>query len=131
MTNIESRSNESGVMDNRVFKVILHISNVESGGQRVVVSQIRNILKSLPNAKIDAVFHSKGLTSLVAEESEVVLDVGKLIEQGVTFSACENAMKSRNIIKSSLLPGVQTVPSAMAYCIMRQAEGWIYVRGGT
>ena len=129
-TTNEKPATASKVMDEQEHKVILQVSRADSAEQLVVVSQVRNILKSLPNATVEVVCHSQGLPMLVASQSKVAAHVKALVEQGVIFAACENTMERKKISKEELLPGVVTVPSAMAELILKQEAGWTYVKAG-
>lgn len=120
----------SRVMDKREHKVIMQVSKVEAGEQRTIVSQINNLLNSLPKAIVEVVFHSQGLPFVVAKETKVAAEVEALLGRGVIFAACENTMAKKGISKEDLLPGVTTVPSAMAELILKQEVGWIYVKAG-
>lgn len=120
----------SRIMDEGEHKVIMQVSKIDAGEQRVIVSQVRNVLKSLPNARIEVVFHSQGIPLVLAKQTEVAPHVEELIRNGVVFAACENTMEKMKVSKSDLLEGVITVPSAMAELILKQAEGWIYVKSG-
>lgn len=120
----------SKVMDRQEHKVIFQVSQADSAQQLVVAGQVNNILKSLPNAKIEVVAHSKGLALLLSSQSKVAAQVEALIGKGVIFAACENTMEKMKVTKADLLPGVTTVPSAMAEIILKQEAGWTYVKAG-
>lgn len=126
----QNRLGHSRIMDEREHKVIMQVSNLEAGEQRVIVSQINNLLNSLPKATAKVVFHSQGLPLVVEKESKVASEVASLLKRGVIFAACENTMERNGISKEDLLPGITTVPSAIAEFILKQEEGWIYVKAG-
>ena len=87
-------------------------------------------MNSLPKATVKVVFHSQGLPLVVAKESHVALEVASLLKRGVIFAACENTMERKGISKEDLLPGITTVPSAIAEFVLKQEEGWTYVKAG-
>ena len=120
----------SKIIDEREHKVIIQVSTANHDEQKVVVNQVRNTLNALPNAKVKVVLHSQGLPLVVAGQSRVMEQVKELLERGVIFAACENTMKKKGLEKSDLLPGVTTVPSAMAELVLRQEEGWTYIKAG-
>lgn len=104
-TTNEKPATASKVMDEQEHKVILQVSRAGSAEQLVVVSQVKNILKSLPGAKIEVVCHSQGLPLLVASQSKVAAHVKELVEQGVIFAACENTMERKKSAKKRCCPG--------------------------
>ena len=66
---------------------------------------------------------------IVKGKSIVADDVIKLgTENKVTFAACEHAMQVFNISKSQLLNGVTTVPDALYELVIKQAEGYGYIK---
>lgn len=123
-------STASKIMDEGEHHVIMQVSRFDGEEQPVIVSQIKNLLKSLPNARVTVAFHSRGLPVIVAKESMVASDVDALVKRGVIFVACENTMEKKEISKEDLLPGVTTVPSVIAELVLKQEQGWIYVKIG-
>jgi intracellular sulfur oxidation DsrE/DsrF family protein len=75
------------------------------------------------------VFYGKALDMVVKDKSTVAGDVMKLgTDKKVTFAACEHAMKVFNISKDQLLNGVTTVPDALYELVIKQAEGYGYIK---
>jgi len=69
------------------------------------------------------------LDMIVKDKSTVAGDVIKLgTENKVTFAACEHAMQVFNISKGQLLNGVTTVPDALYELVIKQAEGYGYIK---
>lgn len=93
----QNHSSHSSIMDEREHKVIMQVSNLAAGEQLVIVSQISNLLNSLPKATVEVVLHSKGLPLVVAKESKVASEVASLLKRGVIFAACENTMERKGI----------------------------------
>ena len=46
----------------------------------------------------------------------------------VSFMVCEETMKRYNVEKSQLLPKMGTVPDAIMEIVIRQGEGWGYIK---
>ena len=75
------------------------------------------------------VFYGKALDMIVKDKSTVAGDVIKLGKgKKVTFTACEHAMQVFNINKNQLLDGVTTVPDALYELVVKQAEGYGYIK---
>ena len=117
-------------MDEKKHKVVMQVSKVDPAAQLKVVGQINNILTALPDTQIEVVCHSEGLAMLVTAQSKVAAQVKTLHEQGVVFAACENTMKRNKLTKEDLLPESITVPSGLAEIILKQEEGWAYIKAG-
>ena len=49
-------------------------------------------------------------------------------DKGVSFVACEFAMKKRNVTKEELVNGAGTVISGVLEIAKKQQEGWSYIK---
>jgi hypothetical protein len=54
-------------------------------------------------------------------------DITAALGPNLHVHACENSMHSANVTGGDLLPGVSTVPSAVAYLAQKQWDGAAYV----
>jgi hypothetical protein len=96
-----------------------------------MLGNIRNFQKVWPgNVKIEVVVHGKALNFLVASKSHLVADVEAMTKLGVVFNACENTMNKYGIKKEMLIPSVSSVPSGVAELVIKQEEGWSYIKTG-
>ena len=118
----------SDVVDNKVHKIVMQFTVGDSLEQVAAVLQVGNIRAAWPMAEIEVVCHSSGLDLLTKAKSKVAKTVSDLSAQGVTFVACNNTMRRRNIKKEDLLPVSVVVPSAMVELVTRQEEGWAYLK---
>lgn len=121
---------DSDVVDLKKHKVVIQFSDSDSLSQASVTGQVKNIRTAWPNAEVELVCHGPGLELLVTSKSKASKAVADWSAQGVTFAACNNTMRRRNIKKEDLLPSVQIVPSAMIELVLKQEKGWAYVKGG-
>lgn len=110
--------------------IVMQITQSDSITQLAVIGQIRNIKKSLPDSHIEVVCHASGLDMLTAGKSKVLRHITELHSQDVVFAACENTMERKKVMRADLAPEAVTVPSALVEIILRQEEGWSYIKGG-
>ena len=120
----------SDVVDLKKHKIVIQFSDSDSLSQASVTGQVKNIRTAWPNAEVELVCHGPGLDLLVTSKSKASKAVADWSAQGVTFAACNNTMRRRNIKKGDLLPSAQVVPSAMIELVLKQEKGWAYVKGG-
>ncbi len=73
------------------------------------------------------VTHAGGVEGLRTGTSHTAL-LEEFAESGVRFVVCENTLHSRNIPRSDFPGYIGTVPSAIGELIVRQAEGWCYLK---
>ena len=111
------------------YNIVFDLTTSDTATHQRVVRWINGILTSHPDAKIEVVFYGKALDMIVKGKSTVSGDVVKLgTEKKVTFAVCEHAMQVFNINKSQLLNGVTTVPDALYELVIKQGEGYGYIK---
>ena len=112
-------------------KVVIQLNTSDTAAWSGVIGNIKNLSKVWPgNIKIEVVVHGKALDFLVAAKSHLVTDIDQLAKKGVVFNACENTMGKYGITKQMLIPSVFTVPSGVGEVILKQEQGWSYLRAG-
>src|SRR6187549_1492329 len=111
------------------YTIVFDLTTNDTATHQRVIRWVNGILASHPDAKIEVVFYGKALDMIVKDKSTVAGDVIKLgTEKKVTFAACEHAMQVFNIKKDQLLSGVSTVPDALYELVIKQAEGYGYIK---
>ena len=111
------------------YNIVFDLTTNDTATHQRVIRWINGILTSHPDAKIEVVFYGKALDMIVKDKSTVAGDVIKLgTDKKVIFAACEHAMQVFNISKSQLLNGVTTVPDALYELVIKQAEGYGYIK---
>lgn len=114
----------------KVHQVVMQVTEGDSLIQLAVIGQVRNIKKKLPDAQIEVVCHANSLDMLLKSGSKVASHIAGLTSDNVRFVACENTMERKKATVEDLVPGVETVPSGLVEIILKQEEGWSYVKGG-
>ena len=116
---------------NKIHKVVMQLNSADTAVWSGMLGNIRNFQKVWPgNVKIEVVVHGKALNFLVASKSHLVPDVEAMTKLGVVFNACENTMNKYGIKKEMLIPSVISVPSGVAELVIKQEEGWSYIKTG-
>lgn len=115
---------------NRTHRVIMQVTEGDSLTQLAVIGQVRNIKKQLPGAEIEVVCHANALDMLLRSGSRVAAHISELKPMGVRFMACENTMARKKATVADLVDGAETVPSGLVEIILKQEEGWSYIKGG-
>src|SRR6186713_3647286 len=111
------------------FNIVFDLTTSDTATHQRLIRWVNGIVTSHPDAKIEVVFYGKALDMIVKDKSTVAGDVIKLgSENKVTFVACEHAMQVFNISKSQLLNGVTTVPDSLYELVIKQAEGYGYIK---
>ena len=112
-------------------KVVVQLNSADTAAWGGVIGNIKNLSKIWKDQlQIEVVVHGRALDFLVASKSHLVNDVEQLSKKGIIFSACENTMGKYGITKQMLIPAVFTVPSGVGEVILKQEQGWSYLRAG-
>jgi uncharacterized protein len=110
--------------------IVMQVTESDSVTQLAVIGQLRNIKTNLPDATIEVVCHANALGLLLKTDSNVSKRIKDLGPRDVHFIACENTMVRRKVIREDLLPEAETVSSGLVEIILKQEEGWLYIKGG-
>ena len=115
----------------KLHQVVMQLNSADTAVWSGMLGNIRNFQKVWPgNVAIEVVVHGKALNFLVASKSHLVPDVEAMTKLGVVFNACENTMNKYGIKKEMLIPSVSSVPSGVAELVLKQEEGWSYLKTG-
>lgn len=115
----------------KIHKVVMQLNSADTATWSGVIGNIRNFQKEWPGkVQIEVVVHGKALNFLVASKSHLINDIETMTKKGVVFSACENTMNKYGIKKEMLIPSVSSVPSGVAELVIKQEEGWSYLKTG-
>lgn len=110
-----------------MHKVILQLTSNDPAVQKSALSHIHNILEAFDQIEIELVTHGKGI-ELLLKGSTLENSLQNIKEKGVKLLVCRNALDAKKLSDSDVLPFCQIIPSAVAHLIVRQSEGWSYLR---
>lgn len=110
-------------------KVVFQLSDNNEQAGKSLIKQIGNVRKAIPSIRIEVAAHGAGVDFLLEDVmiKNILLELSKA---GIRFLACQNTLIEQDIALSRLIPGVEIIPSGIAYIIIRQKEGWSYIKAG-
>ncbi|MEO6682687.1 MAG: DsrE family protein [Ginsengibacter sp.] len=111
------------------YKVVIQLSDNDPSLQKATINQVNNILNALEDIQIEVVLHSLGIHFLL-QDNHLKSHIEQLHGKGVMFLVCRNALNAQNLDQDTLLSFAEIIPSAVAHLIVRQAEGWSYLKIG-
>lgn len=115
----------------KMHQVVMQLNTADTAVWSSTLGNIRNFQKIWPGkVAIEVVVHGKALNFLVADKSHLVSEIELMTKLGVIFNACENTMNKYGIRKEMLIPVVSSVPSGVAELVIKQEEGWSYLKTG-
>jgi intracellular sulfur oxidation DsrE/DsrF family protein len=111
------------------YNVVFDVTSSDTVVHQMVMRWVKEIVNSVPDAKVEVVYYAKSLDMVTQNKSVVADSVMKYAGmKNVSFKVCEVAMKNNHVEKSQLLKGVQTVPDGIYEIVQRQADGWAYIK---
>jgi len=129
LTTIFLIASASLLAQSKPYNIVFDLTTSDTATHQRLMRWAKAIVESDPNAKVEIVFYGRALDMVVKDRSTVAADVIKLgTEKKVTFAVCEHAMQIFNISKNQLLNGVITVPDALYELVIKQADGYGYIK---
>ena len=121
----------SASAQNHQQKIVFDFVKADTADFRIMVTQIKNVLKEDPNTAIEIVCYGPGLIMLVTDKTNVAKEMEELQKSSnVNFAACANSMRRLKVEKSQLVSFAKVVPVAILELSARQQEGWSYIKAG-
>ena len=112
-------------------KIVFDFVKADTADFRIMVTQIKNVLKEDPTTAIEIVCYGPGLIMLVSDKTNVSKEMEEFQKSSnVNFAACANSMRRLKVEKSQLVSFAKVVPVAILELSARQQEGWSYIKAG-
>ena len=120
----------SSFAQTKEHRIVFHLATSDTLAQKALVKQVANVLEYWNTAKIEVVVHNNGINFMKQDEARFPKEIAALKQRGVVFAVCENTIKQRKIEKSQILSAAVFVPVGLAEIVLRQEEGWSYIKAG-
>lgn len=111
-------------------KVIFEITSSDTADHRTVLRQINNVLKDVPNTRVEVVCHGAAIFMLVKDKTVLGEMMQDLKTKNVSFAACNNSMRKNNLTPDQLVPVANVVPNGVMEVVTKEEEGWSYIKAG-
>jgi intracellular sulfur oxidation DsrE/DsrF family protein len=111
------------------YRVVFDLTSRDTLEQKAVLRWLKEVGTSSPNAQMEVVMYGKGFELVMPEKSAYAPEVKEAMKNPkVAFRVCAIALKNNNVVTSQLLPGVETVPDGIHELVMKQQDGWGYIK---
>jgi intracellular sulfur oxidation DsrE/DsrF family protein len=121
---------ESADVDMAEHKIVFQLTSADTNVHKMLVRQLGNVLAAAPNSRIEVVCHGPGITMLTTKQTIVHPKVTELKGKGIDFVVCENTLRERKVTKEEIIPEAAFVKAGIIEIVMKQEEGWSYIRAG-
>lgn len=112
-------------------QIIFHIDEIRKWN--LLLNNVNNLLlsygESAMNISIEILANSEAVKGYISNSN--ILDcnvIESLLQGGVKFVACNNALLGMNISKEQILPFVNIVPAGIRELVDKQINGYIYIK---
>jgi uncharacterized protein len=112
------------------IKAIFHIDNLSNWN--LLLKNVSNLLNVIDtkNSKIEVLANSEAVKIYNSSNdlNKEVIFIRDLNNKGVKFVACNNSLNSLNLKKEDLIDFVNIVPVGVLELIIKQQEGYAYIK---
>jgi len=113
------------------YRVVFDLTSRDSLDQKAVMRWVHEITTSNPDAQVEVVMYGKGYELVMPEKSAYLPEVTAAVKNPrVAFKVCRVALKNNNIDRNQILPDAGTVPDGIYEILMKQRDGWGYIKVG-
>ena len=113
------------------YRVVFDLTSRDTLDQKAVMRWVGEISAANHEARLEVVMYGKGFELVMPEKSAFVAQVNSAIRNpNVSFKVCQAALKNNNVDRSRIMADAQTVPDGIYEILMRQREGWGYIKVG-
>jgi intracellular sulfur oxidation DsrE/DsrF family protein len=113
------------------YRVVFDLTSRDTLDQKAVMRWVGEISASNPEAQLEVVMYGKGFELVMPEKSAFVAQVNNAMKNtNVSFKVCQAALKNNNVDRSRIMADVRTVPDGIYEILMKQREGWGYIKVG-
>lgn len=113
----------------RPVKIVFDVTSSNVEVHQATIRHVQMMSEEYPESEFEVVLYGGSIDMVLTGKSAVAEDVKKLAaKENVSFVICEFTMKRKNVPLSQLIPGVRTVPDGIMELVLKQKEGWGYIK---
>jgi intracellular sulfur oxidation DsrE/DsrF family protein len=119
------------IAGDKPYRVVFDLTSRDSLDQKAVMRWIREISASSPQAQMEVVMYGKGFELVMPDRTTRLEELRTAAKNpNVTFKVCEIALKNNDTSVEQLIQEARTVPDGIHEIVMREQEGWGYIKVG-
>lgn len=112
-------------------RVVMQVTSSDT----LVWKSLMNNLKHLKagwgdSVIIEVVVHGPGIDLLTKGKTTQQEKITQFTTMGINFMACENTIRERKIPKENIIPEAGFVKMGVGEIVMKQEQGWSYIKVG-
>lgn len=110
-------------------KIVFDVTSNDAKVHQATIRHVKFMSKSYPDSKFEVVMYSGSYDMAIKAKSSVAEDLEALAKnENISFVICEATMKRHKITPKDLIPGISSVPDGILEIILKQKDGWGYIK---
>jgi len=116
---------------NKQHHIVIQLTSSDSLVWNGILNNVKHLNEEWPgNVQIEVVTHGPGIEMMMITKTNVQNRIVQLKKAGVLFAVCENSMKGKNLMKDAMIPEAAFVHSGVVEIVLKQEQGWSYLKAG-
>lgn len=112
-------------------RVVIQLSSNDTLAWKGLMNNLKNLKEGWGDSvQVEVVAHGNGIQLLMAGKTTQLENIRKFKAMGIDFVGCENTLRERKISKTEIIPEAGFVKMGIGEIILRQEEGWTYIKSG-
>lgn len=112
-------------------RIIMQLTSNDINVHKGLTKQLNNLKNGWGDSvEIEVVCHGPGIDFITTEKSGFKEEINQLLKRGIVFVACENTMREKQIPKELIMKGMQFVQMGIGEIVVKQEQGWSYIKAG-
>ena len=122
---------KASAQNNAIHKVVMQLASSDTSEHRGLMMNLKNIKEGWGDSVVvEVVVHGPGIDLVTKGKSTQASTIQDMVKRGIQFVVCRNTMKQKNISEDQIIPNVGIVPMAIGEIVMKQEQGWSYLKAG-
>lgn len=111
--------------------IVMQLTSADTVVHKGLIKQLNNLKNGWGDTvNIEVVCHGPGIALLMNNKTKLGTQISQLQQRGIDFVACENTMLEKKIDKEEILPNMTFVRMGIGEIILKQEQGWHYIKAG-
>jgi len=113
------------------YKAIIQLTASDPKVYKSTIRQIYNLLEHLSGqVEVKVVCHGASRQFCIERDNNHLEEIKALLAKEVQIDVCRNMLVSNHIEPTELIEGIKIIASGIAELVIRQQEGWSYIKAG-
>lgn len=113
----------------RRHRIVIQMSDADPARWNLALNNAKNLQDDVgaANVDIELVAYGPGI-GMLKMDAPTSSRISDALKAGVKVLACENTMRNQKLAKEDMHPAIGYVPAGVTEIMVRQSEGWSYLR---